>query len=490
MSNKSILNNLYIKQFIELRNKNNWSQLILYKKLEKFLFSHNFSKEQIFDVFDYFKFSRIEALSFFIKQFSLNYKKRLFNLKKYKNCFTIFVFLFDFLYQNDIIDFHIKLSSNSSIYNYYEFISKIKVLKGWSKYQLLYLIRISNTPVLSYHVRRIANPPFFLKIGVFSLEVKALILKLINMNNNYSLFASDLEELILQIRLKTNLSLNHIFEILSTNIIVLIDLDLNLFWDNSKESVVLDFYENSQDEYIKKLDIIFNKYYNDFYENHSLYIKAFNGFLRRNCPDFAENPPKSLYKDISNLLHSKLNDYVDTTTLTTSDPFDVFLEENYDTISTIHSPNKENVFFIPYYFSYQNKMIFFKKIISEYSYIIYNNKKLHLNFYKSEMKNPNSLHFLPTYSEEIESENEVLFNGLKSVKSIDTIYRALKQKQITTCETKINNLYKDDYSPLIQYIISDSFEYLNYFYNILNDNGFDSKDICDLLNLYKYKDSK
>jgi len=87
----------------------------------------------------------------------------------------------------------------------------------------------SYTPVLSYHVRRIDNPPFFVKIGVFSLEVKALLLKLINMNNNYSKFPSDLEELILKIRIKTNLSLNHIFEILSTNIIILIDLDFNLF---------------------------------------------------------------------------------------------------------------------------------------------------------------------------------------------------------------------------------------------------------------------
>jgi len=46
-------------------------------------------------------------------------------------------------------------------------------------------------------------------------------------------------------------------------------------------------------------------------------------------------------------------------------------------------------------------MIFFKKILSEYSPIIYNNKKSHLIFYKTELKNPDSEYFLPTYDEEI-----------------------------------------------------------------------------------------
>lgn len=497
MNNIDILNNLYFKQFLELRNKNNWSQLLLYKKLEKFLFSHNFSKDQIFDIFEYFKFSRIEALSFLMKKFSLNYKKRLFNFKKYKNCFTIFVFFFDFLYQNDIIDFYLKLSTNSSVYDYYDFLPKIKILKGWSKYQLLDLMSYSNTPVLSYHVRRFENQPFFVKIGVFSLESKALILKLINIKNNYRFFALDLEELILQIRLKTNLSFNHIFDILSTNIIVLIDLDLNLFWDSSKESIVLNFYENCDDDNIKKLNVVSKKYYKEFYENDSLYTEAFEAFLRRNCPEFDEKPKKSLSKDIYNLLYSKLKEYVDVTTFKKSDPFDLFLKENYDTISSINSPNKENIFFLPYYFSFQNKMIFFKKVISEYSSIIYNNKKLHLNYYKSELKNPNSLHFLPTYIEEIEAEDKILFPNIEDLPNLDDVpsfntklYRTFKQEQISICEKKINNLYKDDYSIFAQFIISDSFEYLNYFYNILSQNDFTSKDVCDLINFFKYKNSK
>jgi len=80
---------------------------------------------------------------------------------------------------------------------------------------------------------------------------------------------------------------------------------------------------------------------------------------------------------------------------------------------------------------------------------------------------------------------------LKSLNSENiNLYRTFKQNDISNCEKKISNLYKDDYSYFIQFIISDSFEYLNYFYNVLSQNDFTSKEICDVMNFLKYKDSK
>lgn len=471
--------NVDLNNFIEKSKNLKWSQDIIHKNLKEFLFSHNFSKKQIFDIFFFFNFSYLDALQFYLKKISYLSKYKLGNFNKLKNCFTIYMFIYDTIYFDDIIDCHSKMTINSNLNTYYDFIPKINILKGWSSFQLLALLGEVYSPNVLFHIQ--TNSNFFIKIGVFTDDVKAILIKIITMKDiteNDNIFV--LRSLIEDIRFKANLSLIHIFKIITSDVIVIYDLFYNFYFDY--DPIKIDYYTNHQDIEFSIFYKAAYKYYNDFYNDFELYQKSFDIFLNK----FKKKEPLSSQNSImNNFLHKikKLSIF--------NKKIDNKNEALKDYINSINNSNKQDVFIIDYFLTDSTKLDIFNNILSIYNSRLYNNKQDYYKLSALVAKGEGPIDEYPDPFEGIDNEDGYYIFDLTELdeKEQEKIERAKKLNKllIEDVERNLDNLSLDfSNDELISYTFVDSFNYLSYFYVFFKAHDLTTEEICLILrsNIY------
>lgn len=478
----SILTSPDFVAFLEQRKLQNWDIFILFHKLQKFLYSHNLTKAQVLEIFAFFKFDKTDALDIYVKKCFYSTRIKMGNFKKFKDSFTIYMIIFDHLHNKDIIDFHYKLNTNSTIKEYYDFISKVTIYKGWNGLLFVELIGKHFSFDVLYHATH--QKKFFVKVGVFSADVKELLIKIITVKDVYeddSLIELDL--LIKELQFMANISAIHIFEILSSTIIFIVDLDSSLYENSLKNSISIDYIANNPDTNIDDFNRLEKAYQDNFKEDFEYYKKDYANFVNKHYLFETEKKP-TLRDKIKNFLSKTFftNDNI------TKDKYQLNKERTF----SIDSPDKEKIYFIYYHFQDNAKLDFFNLIISKYNNRLFKNK----NKFHHILKNPKEYDIKPyssKYEKYIEGDDESYIYFDLEQEDKKEVYRKLKeehQESINKTEKNLLSLKNERFDDVIESVIFDSFSYLKFFFEYFKDCELTSDEICLLFNSKKYNSKK
>lgn len=346
--------------------------------------------------------------------------------------------------------------------------------------QFIELIGLMFSMDLLYHLT--VRKKFFVKVGVYSTEVKELLIKIITTKNiirDDSI--KDFDILLKELMFIANISLMHIFEILRADIIFIVQLDANLQGTLLQSPINAEYSKNNPDANNTEIEKAAKAFYDDFMEDYDLYLKDFHNYSQKNTSS-NDNIKVKLKDRIKNAL-SKIFSY-------DTEVKDKYSENKEHTLS-IDSQSKERIFIIYYPFLDNAKLDFFNLIISQYNKRIFANKLKFHEIVKEQKDyvNPNPSKY-DKYLED-DAEGYIIFDLTKE-ENKELINKLMEDNKsfIDNCEKKIIALKKECLDDVIEFVIFDSFSYVKFFFNFLKDHDLTIEEICLLFNSKKYNNKK
>ena len=263
------------KNLIDKYNKEAWDKAKLRVELVKLMSLERSSKEDCFDIYQYFKLSQLDAINDYV--LAISYMK-CFDFDKLKMTYVIWGFILTYLYKKDYLDQHLYIKSTTDFRYFLDqlffLIPKITIVPGLSKLQWVHLHTMCSTEVIELIDRRML-PPLFMKVGVYHESTKDLIIALTTVEDLYDpVELHNYEALINKVYQTTSLTFNDIFNIITSELVVIYIVD-KTYYENpdaknnylyGKEKVFVQEYTWSiarRQEFFDKYTRLYNFMYYD-----------------------------------------------------------------------------------------------------------------------------------------------------------------------------------------------------------------------------------